>query len=336
MTARRPGSTTPGAGGGRGRGAQTKTPSRRAAGSRGAALAAARAILEASVGDGLHAQGLASTMGVVRHGRRVPLSRPALRRAFRRPTGRVAIWVHGLGVTERIWTFPRYVRKSYGTLLESEAGLTPVFIRYNTGRHIAESGAALDQLIEALVQAWPVPINELVLVGYSMGGLVIRSACHQGAERSAEWVSRVRHALYLGVPHLGVPMERAGRVLTSLLRSSPNRVVRAIGTFADFRSAGVKDLGDGRLDASGAWLPLLPGCEHHVLVGTLHAKERHLLSLLLGDGIVPISSARARRRGLAPGFAETNVTTVGGIGHVALPRSPRVYATVRTLLIGRC
>jgi hypothetical protein len=61
----------------------------------------------------------------------------------------------------------------------------------------------------------------------------------------------------------------------------------------------------------------------------------HLLSLLLGDGIVPISSARARRRGLAPGFAETNVTTVGGIGHVSLPRSPRVYATVRTLLIGR-
>jgi triacylglycerol lipase len=126
-------------------------------------------------------------MGVVRHGRRIPVLRAGLRRAFRRPTGRVAIWVHGLGVTERVWTFPRHVRKSYGRLLESEAGFTPVFIRSNTGRHIAESGAALDQLLETLVQAWPVPVTELVLVGYSMGGLVIRSACHQGAERSAAW-----------------------------------------------------------------------------------------------------------------------------------------------------
>jgi pimeloyl-ACP methyl ester carboxylesterase len=245
----------------------------------------------------------------------------------------VAIWVHGLGVTERVWTFPRHARKSYGTLLESEAGLTPVFIRYNTGRDVAKSGAALDRLLEALVLAWPVPITELVLVGYSMGGLVIRSACHHGAERSAGWVSRVRHVLYLGVPHLGVPLERAGRVLTSLLRSSPSRVVRAIGAFGDLRSAGVKDLGDGRLDASGAWLPLLAGCEHHVVLGTLHAKERHLLSLLLGDGIVPISSARARRRGLVPTFAETDVTTVGAVSHLALARSPRVYAAVRRLLV---
>ena len=153
-------------------------------------LTAARAVLEASVGDWLHTRGLGSDMAVVRHGRKVALDGPSLRRAFRRPSARLTVWVHGLGVTERAWTFHGYSRKSYGTLHAAEAGYTPVFVRYNTGRRIADSGHALDDLLDRLVARWPVPVVEMVLIGYSMGGLVVRSACHHGASgvrRGSAW-----------------------------------------------------------------------------------------------------------------------------------------------------
>jgi triacylglycerol lipase len=298
----------------------------------GGGLTVARAVLEASVGDWLHARGLGSAMAVVRNGREVALDAPSLRRAFRRPSARLTVWVHGLGVTERVWVFPGHTRKSYGTLHEAEAGVTPIFVRYNSGRRIADSGAALDALLERLVAGWPVPVVGLVLVGYSMGGLVVRSACHQGAERDAPWIRCVRRAVYLGVPHLGAPVEKAARAATSVLRTAPSRVARALGTLAAARSAGIQDLAEGTLRPTGEWLPLVQGVEHRVVLGTLHRHERHLVSLLLGDGMVRIGSASGRRRGGAPSFERHHISTVGGVGHLALPRSPKVYLALRGVL----
>src|SRR5215471_19679524 len=123
------------------------------------------AVLQASVGDHLHAAGLAAEVRIVRGGRPVAISRASLREAFPRARRRLAIWVHGLGVTESVWNFPGRPRTTYGSLLERDAGFTPVFLRYNTGRSIRDSGAALDVLLEQLVDSWPVDAREIALVG---------------------------------------------------------------------------------------------------------------------------------------------------------------------------
>ncbi|HET6984488.1 MAG TPA: alpha/beta hydrolase, partial [Myxococcaceae bacterium] len=102
------------------------------------------AVLQASIGDRLHAAGLAAEVRIVRGGRPIPISPASLREAFPRARRRLAVWVHGLGVTETVWSFPGRSRTSYGSLLERDAGFTPVFLRYNTGRSIADSGAATD------------------------------------------------------------------------------------------------------------------------------------------------------------------------------------------------
>ena len=94
----------------------------------------------------------------------------------------------------------------YGRRLQTEFGYTPVYIRYNTGRHVSDSGHDLARLLNELTAAWPHEIQEILLVGHSMGGLVIRSACHYGTEASAPWVAHVRHVFYLGSPHLGAPL----------------------------------------------------------------------------------------------------------------------------------
>jgi len=97
----------------------------------------------------------------------------------------------------------------YGLRLRAELGYTPVYVRYNTGRHVSDSGHDLAGLLDALLAAWPRQVDEFLLVGHSMGGLVIRSACHYGRQASAPWVDRVRHVFYLGSPHLGAPAARA-------------------------------------------------------------------------------------------------------------------------------
>jgi len=292
-------------------------------------------VLQAAVGDHLHAAGLAAEVRIVRGGRPVAISRASVREAFPRARRRLAIWVHGLGVTETVWNFPGRSRTNCGSLLERDAGFTPVFLRYNTGRSIGDSGAAMDALLEQLVASWPVDAAEIALIGYSMGGLVVRSALQQGWARSAAWVRRVRHTVHLGVPHLGAPLERAGRVATSLLKALPNPWTKLVGAAADLRSAGVKDLAHGALGRDGTCVPLPLEGAHHAIIGTLHTDPQHVLSWLLGDGLVPVASARAQAFGGTPVFLPERITIVGGVGHIGLARSARVYPAILAALTGR-
>ena len=95
------------------------------------------------------------------------------------------MFVHGLMGEEHGWLLGRRQgREDYGTRLARDLGCTPVYVRYNTGRHISENGRSLADLLEAVVDAWPVEVEEVALVGHSMGGLVSRSACaRRGARR---------------------------------------------------------------------------------------------------------------------------------------------------------
>jgi hypothetical protein len=55
------------------------------------------------------------------------------------PGPRVVVFLHGLMETEFSWG-----REPYGDRLP---GWTPVYVRYNTGRHISENGVSLDELL---------------------------------------------------------------------------------------------------------------------------------------------------------------------------------------------
>jgi hypothetical protein len=306
--------------------------------------------LNGVLGDYLHRtdNGLATSMALYAHNRPLALDAASLRAAFPRTTGRLALWVHGLGVTEAVWAFPGAPSDSYAARLEQELGFTPLTLRYNTGLHISENGAALSALLDTLVASFPVPIEELVLVGYSMGGLVVRSACHVAAEAKAPWLAHVRRAFYLAVPHLGAPLERLGQGVAHVLRAVPNAYTRLIADVLDLRSSGVKDLGFGNLlsrDWEGATreqllrnrrhpVPLLPGIRHHLVVGTLGQDEKHMLSLLFGDGMVRVASAagRAAEGHPSPLFPQEDVAVVPGVDHVGLAHHPAVYPHLKRWL----
>ncbi|MFP2924263.1 esterase/lipase family protein [Pyxidicoccus sp. 3LG] len=289
-------------------------------------------VLNGVVGDYLHQRdnGLATPMELIHDGRPLRLGRESLQRAYPQSRGRLALWVHGLAVTEAVWSFPGEPSVTYGSLLERDHGFTPLYLRYNTGLHISDNGESLARLLEELVSAFPVPVEELVLVGYSMGGLVVRSACHVAAEAGHTWLSRVRRAVYIGVPHLGSPLERVGSAVSWVLRKVPNAYTQLIADVVDLRSNGVKDLGVP-LQSRGHPVPLLPGISHHLLVGALAAGERHLFSLLFGDGVVPLTSAAGRAGGADHDLRvpPENVRVVTGIHHVALAHDAQCYAGLR-------
>ena len=252
------------------------------------------------------------------------------------PTGKVCVLVHGLGCNESLWDFPApHEGGGYGELLERRCGYMPLYLRFNTGLRISNNGKQLTDLLERFCAHHDPAITELLLIGHSVGGLVIRSACHQGSEEGQDWVSRVRHVVYLGSPHLGAPLEKATNVTTNVLGRFDTTATRVIRDVLNTRSAGVKDLRFGNL-VDQDWLdcdpdelmndrrvpiPWLSSARHHFAVGEALAGVG-----ALGDAMVWPDSAAGRAHGSQPGAPSgSDVQVIPGLDHLALARHPAVY-----------
>ena len=233
--------------------------------------------------------------------------------------------VHGLCMNDLQW---QHQGQDHGERMARELGLRPLYLHYNTGLPIAANGRELAVLLDQLVANWPVPLKRLVLLGHSMGGLVLRSALHQS--QGAAWTQRVSHLLCLGSPHLGSPLERAGRGVDLLLDAAP--YAAPLARLGKVRSAGITDLRHGRVLDAGpvdraprAAVPLPDGMACHALAGTLGslagAKTR-----LLGDGLVPLNSALGRHRNpaLCLNFPTAHQHVFEGLGHIELLGSAAV------------
>ena len=312
----------------------------------------AAAALNGFAGERLEREGnpLASRMSVRRAGRSVAIERQALAASFAAPSPRVAVFVHGLACNETAWQLQaerHYQNRqtTHGSRLESDLGYTPLYVRYNTGLHISDNGRRLAQLLDRLVAEWPVPIEELVLVGHSMGGLVVRSATHYGA--AFDWVRRVRHLFFLGAPHLGAPLEKVANVSAWLLGLVD--VTRPFAAVLNGRSGGIKDLRFGSLrdedwqdvdlDALLAnrtgEVPLLESAAHYFVGATVTRDRRHPLGVAVGDLLVREASAFGRGRVRRVQFPLEHGRHFGPMTHFGLLNHPDVYDQMRRWLEGR-
>jgi hypothetical protein len=257
----------------------------------------------------------------------------ALRGVPRTATPRLVVFVHGLFETELAWGYGG--GPSYGERLARDGGFSPLTVRFNSGLHISENGRLLADLLAATVARWPVAVDDIALVGHSLGGLVARSACHQAAERGDPWVGRVTHVVSLGSPHTGTPLAEAVHVAGAALRALPE--TRPFAGLLLRRSAGIRDLRRGSLveedwrdrdpDALRAAacreLPLLDGATHCFVAATITENARHPIARALGDWLVLESSASHRAQ---------ETLHIGGAHHLALLNHPRVYERLREWL----
>ncbi len=285
--------------------------------------ATATSILNGCIGDYLthRDNGLAIDMAFYGRGKPLALTPDSLRAEWGAPTRKLCVLLHGLCCHEGVWNYPDDPTRSYGNALRDDLGYTPLFLRYNTGLPIPYNGKSLDILLEELLLAYPEPVDEIVLVGHSMGGLVLRGACHYGVERDAPWVRLVSRAFYLGTPHEGALLEKVAHLMTSVLRAVPHPVTALVGDVAERRSQGVKDLRDGTTvhvdDFAGA-VSWLASAQHYLIAGTVTDDPEHLAARLFGDGLVHLPQAG------------DNVRLFPGLGHMDLAHDDAVYGRIRT------
>jgi pimeloyl-ACP methyl ester carboxylesterase len=308
----------------------------------GAALAAVNGIYGDELAD--HGNPLAGAMVIRRDGRPVAPTTDALAAAYPDATGRVVVFVHGWCLTERSWSrLPRETGdgRSYAERLHDELGFSPILLRYNTGLHISVNGRTLAGMLDMLMDHWPVPISELVLVGHSMGGLVARSACHYGANEQHEWADVVTRVVCLGSPHLGADLEKGVNIASWALANLPE--TQAIAAFLNARSDGVKDLRYGAcLDEDWRDIdpdellrdrcqeaPFLPHATYHYVSTTVAPP---LLGVLAGDHLVRSKSAAGVGKSRRIPFAAEQGLILTGLNHFDLLNHPRVYAKLRDWL----
>jgi len=309
----------------------------------GAGLDSALALLNGLVGDELERRGngLVTPMACVHRGHAIAIDREALARAYTEPTPRVVLLVHGLMCTEAVWEFQQAEGhrqdRDYGALLADDLGFTPMYLRYNSGLAIADNGEALSELLEALLVAYPVALEEILLIGHSLGGLVVRSACEHARASSQRWLALVRRAIFIDTPHLGAPLERLGRIAAGLLRAVPDPYTRLAADIGDLRSDAINDLGDADLRhedrarrrvgiRSTGWrhpVPLSSAFAHYVIAGT--PPPRRPVAAALNDLLVPESSVTAQHMAVPP----DRLRVFPGVGHLQLARHPEVYAQIR-------
>ncbi len=308
----------------------------------------ARAALNGVLGDHLAdtANPLAIPMRLRVGGEPLQLQKDSLRN-LAPLTGRLVVLVHGLCLNDRHWNYGGH---DHGAALARDLGYTPVYLHYNTGLHISSNGLALAQLMQALAAEWPVPIEELAVIGHSMGGLVARSACHYGAAKGQGWVQHLRTLIFLGTPHHGAPMERGGQWLDLLLNWSP--YTAPFTKFGRIRSAGVTDLRYGNLLDSD-WedrdrfehigdtrqaVPLPEGVRCFTMAAVTGSQPGELRDRLLGDGLVPLQSALGEHeephRTLP--MPEDRQWVGRGMNHFDLLGRQEVYEQIRLWLEPRC
>jgi hypothetical protein len=303
-----------------------------------AVLAAVNGVL----GDHLAAtrNPLAIPMRLRRDGVALDLDRRSLRAALPGATGRLLVLVHGSCMNDLRW---RRRGHDHGEALARDLGYTPLYLHYNSGLHVSTNGKAFAALLERLLKAWPVEVKEIVILAHSMGGLVSRSACAQGAEAGQRWPAKLTKMVFLGTPHHGAPAERLGNWVNVVLAAAP--FAGPLARLPRIRSAGITDLRHGNLldedwqgrdrfrNGPDRRRPVpLPRKVKCFAIAASRAKGPGAPAR--GDGLVLVDSALGRHsdpeRALA--FPRTRQWVAYGTDHFGLLDRPEVYARIRDWL----
>ena len=262
-------------------------------------------------------------------------------------TGKVLIVVHGLCMNDLQWSVQVDEKTAHHTVnhaetLAAKLGYTPVYVRYNTGLHTSQNGQTLSNQLELLSALWPVPLTEISVLVHSMGGLVTRAAVHSAQESKRQWVNKLKNIVFLGTPHHGAPLEKAGNWIDVLLGVTPYSA--PFKRLVELRSSGITDLRFGYVldsdwedqdrfkpiskqeQSNREYLPLPEGVACFTVAATLAAKRNLLADRLVGDGLVPLNSALGVHsdpaRSLA--FAKSSQLIVYRTNHMAMLGSAEV------------
>ena len=282
---------------------------------------------------------LAIPMRLRQEGYPLEPDQPAFAARFAGSSGKLLVLVHGLCMNDLEWQREGH---DHGAALAEDLGYTPLYLHYNSGQHISINGREFAALLERLVQVWPVPVSELVLIGHSMGGLVSRSACYYAKQADYQWLGHLQKLICLGTPHHGAPLERVGHRANMIAGISP--YTAPLTRLGKIRSAGVQDLrygnildedwqrhGSEHLQDPRRQAPLPENAHCFVIAATRQPPFDNPGARLPGDGLVPLQSALGQHEQAALNLPipASRQAICYGLNHFDLLSSREVYARIR-------
>ncbi|WP_392339360.1 esterase/lipase family protein [Moritella marina] len=275
----------------------------------------------------------------------VALTDVALRNVIEKSDGKILLMVHGLCMNDLQWQVDEH---DHGIELARDLGYEPIYLHYNTGRHISENGRDLAALLEYLMTISPQPLT-LSILAHSMGGLVSRSAFHYGEKAGHTWLQQVHKMVFLGTPHHGAALEKGGNMIDILLGSNPFSLPFA--KLGQIRSAGITDLRYGSIidehwqgkdrfsyNADDRGSLALPNGVHCYTVAAVKSKQSTVVGDgLIGDGLVNVDSALGRHNDdlLHLTFPEQHQWVGRDMNHMDLLYHPDVYSKIRHWLLDK-
>jgi hypothetical protein len=172
-----------------------------------------------------------------------------------------------------------------------------------------------------------------------MGGLGARSALLLAQAAGQLWPQQLDDLVFLGTPHFGAPLERAGHWLDRILGAAP--YAAPLARLGKVRSAGITDLRHGHVRPASAGTGAAPGGipqdapaplpEHvrcYAIAGSLGPDSQGVRARIAGDGLVPVASALGQHKDPAHAlrFPPDGVRLAEGVNHMALLSDAAVYA----------
>ena len=307
---------------------------------------AIRSALNGVVGDYLEEKEnpLMITMQFRHQAKAIPLDSKSLEKTYPTINGKILLMVHGSCMNDIQWTRKEH---NHGAALAKELDKTPIYLHYNSGRHISTNGQNFNELLEKLVLQWPVPVKELVIVAHSMGGLVTRSALHYGQQKQKTWTKHLKKIAFLGTPHHGSSLERAGNYLDVILENIP--YAKPFARLGKVRSAGITDLrygnlidedwqGNDRFEIHGDQrqsIPLPNQIECYNIAAIIGKATDSVSPRLLGDSLVDIKSALGQHENPDKNlhFREQNSWVAYENTHLDLLSNPKIYTKIKAWLV---
>jgi pimeloyl-ACP methyl ester carboxylesterase len=249
--------------------------------------------------------------------------------------GKLLIMIHGLCMNDLQWCREGH---DHGAELAKELDMGAIYLHYNSGLHISDNGKQFADLLQSLVDLTDKPLD-INILAHSMGGLVSRSAFHVAENSGHRWPTMLNKLVFLGTPHHGAALEKAGNWVDLILGAHSYTVPFA--RLVKVRSSGITDLRYGNVQESD-WhaterfefsgdqrLPLpLP---HTVQCFAVASSAKESINYPLGDGLVRIQSALGEHQD--PDFnlrIPDNRQWIGtNINHMQLLSDINVYAVLK-------
>ncbi|MFT6270100.1 MAG: pimeloyl-ACP methyl ester carboxylesterase [Alphaproteobacteria bacterium] len=264
------------------------------------------------------------------------LNEEQLRALIKQSNGKLLIMAHGLCMNDLQWCAEGH---DHGAELAKESGMGAIYLHYNTGRHISDNGQQFASLLESLVALSDKNL-EINILAHSMGGLVSRSAIHVAQNSGHKWPELLNKLVFLGTPHHGADLEKAGNWIDLILGAHSYTVPFA--RLVKVRSSGITDLRYGnvqeldwhtteRFEFNGDQRLPLP-LPDHVKCFAVATSAKESITYPLGDGLVRIKSALGEHQDKAFDLNIPDIRKWVGtnINHMQLLSDPNVYQVLKT------